>query len=195
MVRVSPILHIHLYLNTTVIRRTSGQSWELSNKAVLFRMSGSSGRKSVFTLRGVMLPPCWCWGFRSSGLLRWVTGYWFPTFRMSIPSQLQRFLRNERRESVTLLLSITHKQRSLNFSYRCADLLLLLAEDFYTIWRLRITLKVLCKNIYNENWKIPAAQQEISVHGSISVTGRPYTRAARREHCSQVLFSQILYFL
>jgi hypothetical protein len=34
------------------------------------------------------------------------------------------------------------------------------------------------KNIYNENWKIPAAQQQFSVHGSISVTALPRIRAA-----------------
>jgi hypothetical protein len=34
------------------------------------------------------------------------------------------------------------------------------------------------KNIYNEVWKIPAAQQQFSVRGSISVTVRPRTRAA-----------------
>jgi hypothetical protein len=31
------------------------------------------------------------------------------------------------------------------------------------------------KNIYNENWKIPASRQQFSVHGSISGTARPRT--------------------
>jgi hypothetical protein len=34
------------------------------------------------------------------------------------------------------------------------------------------------KNIENENWKIPAARQQFSVSGSISVTARQRTRAA-----------------
>jgi hypothetical protein len=34
------------------------------------------------------------------------------------------------------------------------------------------------KIIYNENWKIPAARQQFSVHGSISVTERPRTGAS-----------------
>jgi hypothetical protein len=34
------------------------------------------------------------------------------------------------------------------------------------------------KNIYNENWKIPAARQQFSVRGSISFTERLRTRAA-----------------
>jgi hypothetical protein len=34
------------------------------------------------------------------------------------------------------------------------------------------------KNIYNENRKIPAARQQYSVRGSISVTAQPHTRAA-----------------
>jgi hypothetical protein len=36
------------------------------------------------------------------------------------------------------------------------------------------------KNIYNENGKIPAAWQKVRVRGSISVTARLHTRAARR---------------
>jgi hypothetical protein len=76
-----------------------------------------------------------------------------------------------------------HKQRYLYFFfYSCADLLLLWAENFYTTWQLRGTLKVFCnmynKNIYNENLKIPAARQQFSVRRSISVTARPRTRAA-----------------
>jgi hypothetical protein len=38
------------------------------------------------------------------------------------------------------------------------------------------------KSIYSKNWKIPAARQKFSVRGSISVTARPRTRAAYREH-------------
>jgi hypothetical protein len=34
------------------------------------------------------------------------------------------------------------------------------------------------KNTYNENWKIPAARQQLSVRGTILVTARPRTRAA-----------------
>jgi hypothetical protein len=34
------------------------------------------------------------------------------------------------------------------------------------------------KKIYYENWKIPAAQQQFSVRGNISLTMRPRTRAA-----------------
>jgi hypothetical protein len=33
-------------------------------------------------------------------------------------------------------------------------------------------------NIDNENWKIPAARQQFSVGGGLSVTARPRTRAA-----------------
>jgi hypothetical protein len=29
------------------------------------------------------------------------------------------------------------------------------------------------RNIYKENWKIPAARQQFSVRGSISITARP----------------------
>jgi hypothetical protein len=36
-----------------------------------------------------------------------------------------------------------------NFLYSCVDLLLLWAENFYTTWRLRGTLKVLC-NMHNK---------------------------------------------
>jgi hypothetical protein len=66
------------------------------------------------------------------------------------------------------------------FLYSCADLLLLWAENFYTTWRLRGTLKVFCDM---RNKKIPAAGQQFSARGSISVTARPRTRAAQRVHC------------
>jgi hypothetical protein len=33
-------------------------------------------------------------------------------------------------------------------------------------------------DIYNENWKIPAAQQQFTVRRSISVTAQPHTHAA-----------------
>jgi hypothetical protein len=50
-------------------------------------------------------------------------------------------------------------------------MLLLWAENVYTAWRLRGTLKVICsmhnKDIYKENWKIPAVRQQFSVHRSI----------------------------
>jgi hypothetical protein len=39
------------------------------------------------------------------------------------------------------------------------------------------------KSIYNENWHSPAARQQFSVRGSISIAARPRTRAAEREHC------------
>jgi hypothetical protein len=61
-----------------------------------------------------------------------------------------------------------------------------LSRKFYTTWRLHSTLKVFCnihnKNIYNENWKIPAARQLFSVRGSVSLTAQQRTRAAQREH-------------
>jgi hypothetical protein len=64
----------------------------------------------------------------------------------------------------------------------CADLLLLWAENFYTTWRLHDTLKIFYnihnKKIYNKNWKIPAAQHQFSVRGSISVTAQMVIGAA-----------------
>jgi hypothetical protein len=74
---------------------------------------------------------------------------------------------------------------SSSFIYSCVGLLLLCAENFYTTWQLRGTLKVFCnmhnKNIYNENWKIPAAWQQFSVCGSIWVTAWLCIHAAERE--------------
>jgi hypothetical protein len=69
-----------------------------------------------------------------------------------------------------------------DFFYSYTDLLLLWAENFYPTWCLHDTLKVFCnmhnKNIYNENWKIPAVWQQISVCRSISVSVQPLTQAA-----------------
>jgi hypothetical protein len=43
------------------------------------------------------------------------------------------------------------------------------------------------KNIYNENWKIPAVWQQFSVRGSISITVWSHTCAALKEHWLQSL--------
>jgi hypothetical protein len=73
---------------------------------------------------------------------------------------------------------------SLVFFYSNADLVLLWAENVYTTWRRRGALKVFLnmhnKNIYKENWKVPAAQQQFSVRGGgggLSVTARRRARA------------------
>jgi hypothetical protein len=77
-----------------------------------------------------------------------------------------------------------------NFFYSCADMLVLWTENFYTTWRLLGTLKdFFCNmhnNIYKNNWKIPAARQQFTARGSISVTARPRSRAAYREHWSEL---------
>jgi hypothetical protein len=59
--------------------------------------------------------------------------------------------------SSALLLHYCKSQHSLQFFYRCTDLLLLWEENFHITWQLCGTLKILCivynKNIWNENLK------------------------------------------
>jgi hypothetical protein len=62
----------------------------------------------------------------------------------------------------------------LIFFYSCLDLLLHWAENFYTTWRLCVTLKVFCnrhnKDLYNENWKIPSVLEHFSLAGTVLTT-------------------------
>jgi hypothetical protein len=84
----------------------------------------------------------------------------------------------DRKKGSRSLGQVTEQNVLSNFFYSCSDLLLLWAQNFYTIWRLCGTLKkFFCnmhnKNIYNKNLKISTAWQQFTVHGNISITAHP----------------------